>query len=43
MRRFLKPVAYQSVPGRLLPAALRDDNPLRLPRRVDGVLVPGQI
>ena len=25
-----------------LPAALRDDNPLRLPRRVDGVLVLGQ-
>jgi NADP-dependent aldehyde dehydrogenase len=42
LRRFLKPVAYQSVPDRLLPAALRDDNPLRLPRRVDGVLVLGQ-
>jgi NADP-dependent aldehyde dehydrogenase len=42
LRRFLKPAAYQSVPDRLLPAALQDDNPLRLPRRVDGVLVPGK-
>jgi len=34
--RFLRPVAYQGVPDQLLPAALREDNPLRLPRRVDG-------
>ena len=40
LRRFLKPVAYQSMPERLLPAALREDNPLRVPRRIDGVVVP---
>jgi NADP-dependent aldehyde dehydrogenase len=34
--RFLRPVAYQSIPDALLPAALRDANPLGIPRRVDG-------
>lgn len=34
--RFLRPVTYQSVPAALLPPALRDDNPLGLPRHVDG-------
>ncbi|PFG39570.1 NADP-dependent aldehyde dehydrogenase [Georgenia soli] len=34
--RFLRPVAYQNLPQQLLPAALRDDNPLGIPRRVDG-------
>ncbi len=38
--RFLRPVTYQSVPPALLPLALRDDNPLRLPRRVGGRAVP---
>lgn len=38
--RFLRPVAYQSVPDHLLPAGLRDANPLRLPRRVDGEYRP---
>ncbi|WP_433218008.1 aldehyde dehydrogenase (NADP(+)) [Microtetraspora malaysiensis] len=36
--RFLRPVAYQDTPQALLPEALRDDNPLRVPRHVDGVL-----
>jgi NADP-dependent aldehyde dehydrogenase len=36
LRRFLRPVAYQNVPQALLPAALRDGNPLGVPRRVDG-------
>jgi NADP-dependent aldehyde dehydrogenase len=36
LRRFLRPVAYQGVPEQLLPPALRDANPLGLPRRVDG-------
>ena len=40
LRRFLRPVAYQNMPQRLLPEALRDGNPLGVPRRVDGVLVP---
>lgn len=30
--RFLRPVCYQDLPGELLPEALRDANPLRLPR-----------
>jgi NADP-dependent aldehyde dehydrogenase len=34
--RFLRPVAYQDLPDDLLPAALREGNPLGLPRRVDG-------
>jgi NADP-dependent aldehyde dehydrogenase len=38
VRRFLRPVAFQSAPTNLLPAALRDGNPLGIPRRVDGVL-----
>ncbi|MFW5415567.1 aldehyde dehydrogenase (NADP(+)) [Nocardiopsis sp. CNT-189] len=36
IRRFLRPVAYQSVPDPLLPEALRDANPLGIPRLVDG-------
>ncbi|HVW16679.1 MAG TPA: aldehyde dehydrogenase family protein, partial [Solirubrobacteraceae bacterium] len=40
MRRFLRPVALQSAPAELLPAALRDGNPLGLARREDGVLRP---
>ena len=31
--RFLRPVAYQSVPQRLLPEPLRDDNPWKVPQR----------
>jgi NADP-dependent aldehyde dehydrogenase len=38
VRRFLRPIAYQDAPATVLPPALRDDNPLRIPRRVDGVL-----
>ena len=34
--RFLRPVTYQGVPDHLLPAPLREGNPLGLPRRVDG-------
>jgi NADP-dependent aldehyde dehydrogenase len=36
IRRFLRPVSYQDAPDGLLPAELREDNPLGLPRRVDG-------
>ncbi|WP_055481618.1 aldehyde dehydrogenase (NADP(+)) [Sphaerimonospora mesophila] len=36
--RFLRPVVYQNCPTHLLPEALRDDNPWRLPRRVNGEL-----
>ncbi|GAA3730991.1 aldehyde dehydrogenase (NADP(+)) [Salinactinospora qingdaonensis] len=38
LRRFLRPVSYQSVPHALLPEAVRDENPLGVPRRVNGAL-----
>ena len=38
IRRWLAPVTYQSWPDALLPAELREGNPLGIPRRVDGVL-----
>ena len=38
--RFLRPVSYQDMPHALLPAALQENNPLGLNRRVDGVLRP---
>ena len=40
IRRWLRPVAYQTTPDELLPPELRESNPLGLPRRVDGVLQP---
>ena len=36
--RFLRPVCYQDFPPALLPDALRDGNPLRIPIRIDGKL-----
>jgi acyl-CoA reductase-like NAD-dependent aldehyde dehydrogenase len=36
--RWLTPTAYQDWPAGLLPEELRDENPLGVPRRVDGVL-----
>ena len=36
--RFLRPVAYQGFPDERLPPALKEGNPLRLSRRVDGAL-----
>lgn len=38
--RFVRPVAYQSVPDRWLPPALQQGNPWSLPRRVDGRAEP---
>ncbi len=38
LQRFLRPVSYQNVPQSLLPPPLRDDNPWRIPQRIDGVL-----
>lgn len=35
IERFLRPVAYQSWPQRLLPPPLRDDNPWGVPQRID--------
>lgn len=40
IRRFLTPVAYQDAPEAVLPPELRDGNPLGIPRREDGVLIP---
>ncbi|MFJ8431299.1 aldehyde dehydrogenase (NADP(+)) [Kitasatospora sp. NPDC094019] len=34
--RWLRPVVYQNTPQTLLPPELRDDNPLGVPRRVNG-------
>lgn len=36
IHRFLRPVSFQSVPQSLLPRALREDNPLGVPRHVNG-------
>ncbi len=36
IERFLRPVCYQDMPADLLPIALQDDNPLGLPRLIDG-------
>ncbi|MGB7503894.1 MAG: aldehyde dehydrogenase (NADP(+)), partial [Mycobacterium sp.] len=38
IERFLRPVAYQSVPKSLLPSAIADGNPENLWRRIDGQL-----
>jgi NADP-dependent aldehyde dehydrogenase len=35
--RFMRPVAYDSFPPSQLPEPLRDDNPWRIRRRVDGI------
>lgn len=36
IERFLRPVAYQNIPDELLPEALREANPWRVPRLIDG-------
>ncbi|MGW0928256.1 aldehyde dehydrogenase (NADP(+)) [Streptomyces sp. NPDC002644] len=41
IERWLRPVTYQSTPQALLPPELHDDNPLGVPRRVDGLLEQG--
>lgn len=41
IRRFLTPIAYQDAPQSVLPAELRDGNPLSVPRREDGRPVGG--
>jgi NADP-dependent aldehyde dehydrogenase len=38
VRRFQRPLAFQDAPETALPAALHNNNPLGIPRRVDGVL-----
>ena len=36
IRRFVRPLCYQDMPAALLPAALRDGNPLGICRLVEG-------
>jgi NADP-dependent aldehyde dehydrogenase len=43
IHRFLRPVAYQSLPQELLPTALRDSNDLRIPRRVNGHITTADV
>ena len=43
VRRFQRPVAFQDAPEALLHPALREGNPLGVPRRVDGVLTPAEV
>jgi acyl-CoA reductase-like NAD-dependent aldehyde dehydrogenase len=38
VRRWLRPIAFQNAPAAALPPELRDENPLGIWRRVDGVL-----
>ncbi|MEU1896653.1 hypothetical protein [Streptomyces pristinaespiralis] len=40
VERFLRPVSHQNVPAALLPAVLLDDDPPRVPRRVEGATRP---
>jgi alpha-ketoglutaric semialdehyde dehydrogenase len=40
--RFLRPVCYQDVPAGLLPPVLRNENPDKVPRRINGVLELGE-
>jgi NADP-dependent aldehyde dehydrogenase len=43
VRRFQRPVCYQDAPAAVLPAALRDGNPLGVPRRIDGRMEPAAV
>ncbi len=40
IKRFVRPLALQNCPEELLPDALKENNPLRIPRTVDGKLLP---
>ena len=41
IKRFARPIAFQNCPDELLPDALKDANPLKINRTVDGELVKG--
>lgn len=43
LQRFVRPVCYQDFPAGLLPAALRDENPLKLWRLLDGRLTQAPV
>ncbi|MET7278116.1 aldehyde dehydrogenase (NADP(+)) [Kribbella sp. NPDC005582] len=42
-RRFQRPVAYQDAPDAVLPAVLRDANPLGITRRVNGTVTTDEV
>jgi NADP-dependent aldehyde dehydrogenase len=42
LQRFVRPVCYQDFPQSLLPACLREDNPLHIQRMVDGRSEPAK-
>ncbi len=42
-RRFQRPVAYQDAPDPVLPAVLRDANPLGITRRINGVISQDEV
>jgi len=39
IKRFVRPVCFQDCPDEFLPDALKEDNPLRIMRKVDGIYV----
>ena len=41
--RWLRPVSYQDCPQNLLPAALQNENPLHLMRKVNGIVTSSAI
>ena len=43
IKRWLRPVSFQNCPDTLLPMALRNANPLKLERRIDGVRTKANI
>lgn len=43
LRRFQRPICYQDVPPALLPSALKDENVLGIPRRIDGRITDGPV
>jgi NADP-dependent aldehyde dehydrogenase len=43
IRRFLRPITFQDLPGELLDEALQDHNRAGIPRRLDGRLSTGDL
>lgn len=39
LQRFARPITYQNFDNEFLPAPLRDDNPLSITRRINGVII----
>jgi NADP-dependent aldehyde dehydrogenase len=43
IERFMRPVCYQNTPQVLLPAALKDENPLQINRLINGELTKAEL